>query len=808
SIRVNVFEDLNGDGTPFGPGLDNLLGNADDTLDPGILGRVLLERENASGVFETLVDSGFSINGVSTFSGLQAGNYRLTATAFDVDGTTPSTIQSTLVTLASGQSVVPIASSPPPANEVVNAGLNFGFARQSITVSIFDDLDNDGTPIGPGADNQLGTADDTMDPASVTATRVVLELQDALGVFMVVQDTGFSVLGGFTFTDLKPGQYRLTAISSDATLTANTTQPVMITLAVGQQFVPAASDPQPLGQIEDVNLAFGFVPIDADLAITGDGVDPRPSPGESFTETFTVTNLSAFDATDVEVNLDFDGDTIFDSGSTSLGNLAANNNDVIVTIATLPAGTSATITVNLTIDPDANPDDQQTTTASVSAATNDPNVGNNVADEIATIPDVIIAASDTLNIDEDEVDAALRTINLIANDTSVESLTVVSISAGSLGTATILAGGESALYTPNPNAFGRDVLNYTVSNIFGETATGNLTVNLTAVNDPPVATDDSVAALTRDTLNLDVTDLLANDSFGPANENQTLTVSSVVTPSSEGGTVSLVGNTISYTPAASFIGLVDTFQYTLFDGVDTTTATVTISLPDPPVDLSTSIAEDIDPLVVDSTLTLTVPIVNRGLVAATNVVSTITLPAEFVASVVEVDQPGTINFSGNTATVNLAGLAAGQTATVTLIVNVGNTTGDFTTTTSVTSDEVDANLNDNNASQTTRVTLAGGINGHIFCDANGDGDEDSGEEVVGTLVFLDVDGDRILDPGEMSTQTDAGGDYSFSGLPSGSVTVVVQVPPSCSTIPSNPGISRSIIDVGDLARRPPLRNPT
>ena len=69
-------------------------------------------------------------------------------------------------------------------------------------------------------------------------------------------------------------------------------------------------------------------------------------------------------------------------------------------------------------------------------------------------------------------------------------------------------------------------------------------------------------------------DVLANDTD---EDNDALTVSAPV--SDNGGTVSVVGNQISYQPAADFHGT-ETITYTLTDGnggTDTGTVTVTVS---------------------------------------------------------------------------------------------------------------------------------------------------------------------------------------------------------------------------------------
>src|SRR6185436_1033889 len=82
---------------------------------------------------------------------------------------------------------------------------------------------------------------------------------------------------------------------------------------------------------------------------------------------------------------------------------------------------------------------------------------------------------------------------------------------------------------------------------------GGANSNPTANNDAPTVAEDSGAT---------VVNVLANDSSAP-DIGETLTVTAV-TPGTGGGTVTLVGGVVSYTPAANFAGT-ETFTYTISD---------------------------------------------------------------------------------------------------------------------------------------------------------------------------------------------------------------------------------------------------
>ncbi|MCK5247550.1 tandem-95 repeat protein, partial [Candidatus Bipolaricaulota bacterium] len=124
---------------------------------------------------------------------------------------------------------------------------------------------------------------------------------------------------------------------------------------------------------------------------------------------------------------------------------------------------------------------------------------------------------------------------------------------------------------------------YTISDGNGETATATVTVTVAAVNDPPIAQDDSDST---DEGTPVVIDVLPNDS-DPDGDN--LTIQSVTQPAN--GTVANNGTDVVYTPNAEFNG-VDVFTYTISDGSgETATATVTIAVAavnDPPVALNDS----------------------------------------------------------------------------------------------------------------------------------------------------------------------------------------------------------------------------
>ena len=165
---------------------------------------------------------------------------------------------------------------------------------------------------------------------------------------------------------------------------------------------------------------------------------------------------------------------------------------------------------------------------------------------------------------------SLRTTPIRTNDT----LNVTSVTQGANGTVSINPD-KTVSYAPALNYNGPDSFTYTVSDGNGGTATATVTVTITAVNDAPVAVNDTatVAAGSAVTIPVRTND---TDVDGPS-----LTVTAV-TQGARGTVAINAGQTVTYT-AGLFAGTDDTFTYTVSDGAGgTSTATVTVILTAPP----------------------------------------------------------------------------------------------------------------------------------------------------------------------------------------------------------------------------------
>lgn len=206
--------------------------------------------------------------------------------------------------------------------------------------------------------------------------------------------------------------------------------------------------------------------------------------------------------------------------------------------------------------------------------------------------------NDTRSVNEDSTNT---TIDVLANDTVVPNtnttLTLQSVSSPSQGgTVSISSDNLRLIYTPKANFNGTETFTYTARDQSGATATATVTVQVQAVNDNPVATNDSVTTIRSGDKDVFI-DVLSNDNAGP-DTGETLTVSAVGTPN-QGGTVRLAtgSNGVVYTPKTGFVGT-ETFTYTISDGKGgTASATVSVvvgpAVPPPTVvGESRTVAED------------------------------------------------------------------------------------------------------------------------------------------------------------------------------------------------------------------------
>lgn len=237
-------------------------------------------------------------------------------------------------------------------------------------------------------------------------------------------------------------------------------------------------------------------------------------------------------------------------GSATNGTVSLNGNEVTFTPA---ADFNGTGTFEYTISDGA---DEDTGAVAVTiVAVNDPPVAD---DETAT------TAEDTA--------VAIPENTLLDGDTDVEGNTLTVTGAGNAMNGTVAFAAGVATFTPAANFNGTASFDYTV-NDGTDNDTGTVTITVGAVNDAPVAGDDSATVQADTPLVIPHATLLANDTDV---DDPVLTLSAVGTATN--GTITRQATTVTFTPDAGFVGTA-TFEYTAFDGTlgDVGTVTVTVT---------------------------------------------------------------------------------------------------------------------------------------------------------------------------------------------------------------------------------------
>jgi VCBS repeat-containing protein len=282
----------------------------------------------------------------------------------------------------------------------------------------------------------------------------------------------------------------------------------------------------------------------ASVTVTVDAVDDNPV---AVDDTATTDEDTPVDIDVLDNDTDVEGDPITVESFTQPTNGEVTENPDGTLKYTPDADFNGTDSFTYTI----NGGDTATVTVTVDAVDDNP-----------------VAVDDTATTDEDvEVD-----IDVLDNDTDVDGdpITVESFTQPTNGTVTENPDG-TLKYTPDADFNGTDSFTYTING--GDTAT--VTVTVDAVDDNPVAVDDT--ATTDEDTPVDI-DVLANDTDV---EGDPITVESFTQPTNGTVTENLDG-TLAYTPDAGFSGT-DSFTYTI-NGGDSATVTITV-VADPVVNL-------------------------------------------------------------------------------------------------------------------------------------------------------------------------------------------------------------------------------
>ncbi|MBE3708388.1 tandem-95 repeat protein [Vibrio parahaemolyticus] len=453
-------------------------------------------------------------------------------------------------------------------------------------------------------------------------------------------------------------------------------------------------------------------------ASVSDGVNPTASDSDSLivnrvNDAPTVENAIA----DQVLSEDFDAYTIdlnevFKDSDSSLKFSVSGNNSIQISIVNGVA----------TITPTADWNGKETITFTVKDSSGE-SVNQTVDFTVAPVVDI---EADSADVVEDTP----TIINVLGNDTFEGDGKVVSLDANNgpaNGTVSVNPDG-SVTYTPNDNYHGADSFTYIVTS-GGVSESTTVEVNVTPVNDAPVAKND-ISTTQEDTA---VTiDVLSNDTDI---DGDTLRIDSASVPSDQ-GTVEIVDGKLVFTPAENFNGDAE-ITYTVTDGQLTDEAKVTVTV---------NPVNDAPTIKVDAVESITEDAVNTDTVVATLTVRDTDTPEDQLTVSLENNSNGYFVLVGNEVKLTQAGVDAVNNDELNL--------KDLTISASV-SDGVNPTANDSDSLIVNRVNDAPTV-----------------ENAIADQVLSEDFDAYTIDLNEVFKDTDSSLEFSVSGNNSIQISIV------------------------------------
>ncbi|ELU9055247.1 tandem-95 repeat protein, partial [Vibrio parahaemolyticus] len=233
-------------------------------------------------------------------------------------------------------------------------------------------------------------------------------------------------------------------------------------------------------------------------------------------------------------------------------------------------------------------------------------------------------------------------IKVLGNDTFEDDGKVVSLDTNSgpaNGTVSVNPDG-SVTYTPNDNYVGKDTFTYIVTS-GGVSESTTVNVDVTPVNDAPVAKDDTATTQEDTAVTIDV---LPNDTDVDGDK---LSIQSASVPEAQ-GKVEIVDGKLVFTPAENFNGDAE-ITYTVTDGELTDAAKVTVTV---------NPVNDAPTIKVDAVESITEDAVSTDTVVATLTVRDTDTPEDQLTVSLENNSNGYFVLVGNEVKLTQAGVDA------------------------------------------------------------------------------------------------------------------------------------------------------
>ncbi|MGY5715548.1 tandem-95 repeat protein, partial [Vibrio parahaemolyticus] len=365
-------------------------------------------------------------------------------------------------------------------------------------------------------------------------------------------------------------------------------------------------------------------------ASVSDGVNPTANDSDSLivnrvNDAPTVENAIAdqvlaedFDVYTIDLN------EVFKDSDSSLEFSVSGNDNIQISIVSGVA----------TITPTADWNGKETITFTAKDPSGE-NVSQTVNFTVASVADIV---ADKATVVEDTP----TIINVLSNDTFESTDKVVSLDAdnGPKNGTVIVNNDGTVTYTPDDNYVGKDTFTYVVTS-GGVSESTTVTVNVTPVNDAPVAKDD-IATTQEDTA---VTiDVLPNDTDVDGDK---LSIQSASVPETQ-GTVEIVDGKLVFTPAENFHGDAE-ITYIVTDGQLTDEAKVAVTV---------NPVNDAPTIKVDAVESITEDAVSTDTVVATLTVRDTDTPEDQLTISLENNSNGYFVLVGNDVKLTQAGVDA------------------------------------------------------------------------------------------------------------------------------------------------------
>ncbi|MDF4837074.1 tandem-95 repeat protein [Vibrio parahaemolyticus] len=475
-------------------------------------------------------------------------------------------------------------------NKTNEQAMSFTFAAAEVN-AMFTYSVSDGTTTIDGASQTI-----TSETMQVTGIDVISLQEGTLTVSVVVTDAAGNASDAVTDTVTKRYDVAPTVVDDSFSTEEDT----------AKQFDLLANDSDINDDMVASSATVKTQPSKGQVSISDGVVTYTPNSNETGTDTFTYTVKDALlqesqEAT-VTVTISAINDapmakalTITTEEDTASAALSVRSQTTDVEDG-IPTGDLALVSLpqkgQVTIDqtagtfvytPNANENGSDSFTYTIADSEGSVSLAATVSVNIGSVNDAPVASADTLTFDED----VTSTLDVLGNDSDIEdgSFTASSITLQDLGQgegvysfATVSVNADGTLnIVPAANVNGQHSFTYTLTDSSqAVSASATVTLNITPVNDAPVAVDNSAQLLEEGSFEVNV---LGNDSDVDTGDSFDLTSVNVVDQPAHGSVSVTASGAIIYSPEEDYFGE-DSFTYTVADvaGAVSNVATVTMTV--------------------------------------------------------------------------------------------------------------------------------------------------------------------------------------------------------------------------------------